>query len=154
MMTNCPADHRAARPRGFTLIEVMIVVAIVAILTAIALPSYRDYIVRGKLVDGTNALANLRARLELYYQDNRTYLTLSKDIVSPCDSIPAAGTFSVTCTQATATAYFLTAQGSGVTQDFVYTTDTKDTQVTASLPTRWGTAAPYKCWITRKGDSC
>ncbi len=63
------------RPRGFTLIELMITVAIVAILAAIALPSYRDYILRGQVVDATNGLAGMRADMERFFQDNRTYAT-------------------------------------------------------------------------------
>ena len=65
-----PVPTRAA---GFTLIEVMIVVAIVAILTAIALPSYKDYIRRGRLPEAFNALADYRTKMEQYYQDNRNY---------------------------------------------------------------------------------
>ena len=64
-----------ARPcaRGFTLIEVMIVVAIVAVLAAIALPNYADYVKRGKIIEATSALSDLRTRYEQYYLDNRTY---------------------------------------------------------------------------------
>jgi type IV pilus assembly protein PilE len=150
----CPDDERAAARSGFTLIEVMIVVAIVAILAAIALPSYRDYIVRGKLVEGTRALAGLRARMEQYHQDNRTYLTVSAAIVSPCAANTTAGTFALACPMLSPTAYQLAATGSGVTNGFVFTTDTQGNQATLRVPSGWGTAAPYACWVTRKGDSC
>jgi len=81
-----PVKCLTARQSGFTLIEVMIAVAIVGILIAIALPSYRNYVIRGKLVAGTNALANMRAQMEQYYQDNRTYATVS---ARPENSTPA-----------------------------------------------------------------
>ena len=56
--------HRAFRAEGFTLLELMIAVAIVAILAAIALPSYSDYIKRAKLVEAQNALADFRVKME------------------------------------------------------------------------------------------
>jgi|SRR5690606_5906911 len=59
--------------RGFTLIEVMIVVAIVGILAAIAYPSYTDYIRRGQIPEGLGELSSARVRMEQYYQDNRNF---------------------------------------------------------------------------------
>jgi len=140
---------------GFTLIEVMIVVAIVAILAAIALPAYNDYVIRGKLVPATNALAALRAQMEQYYQDNRTYLSVSSSIVSPCASSTTAGTFTLTCSTLTATTYIATATGSGVTAGAAYTVNEKNAMVTTGLPTAWG-AVPSSnaCWLMRRGETC
>ena len=76
-MNGCPffssRQRRSMRARGFTLIELMIAVAIVAILVAVALPSYRDHILRGQLADARNLLSSTAARLEQFYQDNRNY---------------------------------------------------------------------------------
>ncbi len=156
-----PAGRRASR--GFTLIEVMIVVAIVAILAAVALPSYRDYILRGQLVDATNLLAAGRANMERYFQDNRTYAAVGT-IYPPCDAnIPVAqrtqGAFVLSCTAANGdepdgTTYRLRATGSGTTASFVYTVnqfDVKSTTIAASAPWPAGT---YSCWIMKKGQSC
>ena len=64
----------APRPmRGFTLIEVLITVAIVAILAAVALPSYTDYVTRSKLVEATSSLTDMRVRLDQYFLDSRQY---------------------------------------------------------------------------------
>jgi type IV pilus assembly protein PilE len=61
--------------RGFTIIEVMITVAIIAILAAVALPSYNEYVVRSKFAEATGNLADLRVKMEQYYMDNRRYST-------------------------------------------------------------------------------
>jgi len=58
---------------GFTLIELMVVVAIVAILAAVALPAYNDYVTRSKLTDAVTGLSDFRVRMEQFYQDNRRY---------------------------------------------------------------------------------
>ena len=60
---------------GFTLIEFLIVVALVGFLLTIALPSYQDYVRRGKIGEATSELAAFRARQEQYFQDNRTYVS-------------------------------------------------------------------------------
>ena len=59
--------------KGFTLIELVIVVAIVAILTLIAVPSYRSYLLRSHRVEASAALLALSAAQEKFYLQNNTY---------------------------------------------------------------------------------
>ena len=149
---------------GFTLIELMIAVAIVGILVAVAMPAYKNYVIRGKLVAGTNALATMRAQMEQYYQDNRTYATVSApSIVTPCVaaavSSGASNSFNVNCYTAsdvpTATTYTLRATGTGTVAGAVYTIDQTGAMTTVAFPTAWGSVpASNACWIMRKGDSC
>jgi len=61
--------------QGFTLIELMITVAIIAILAAIAVPNYTDYITRSKFSEAHGQLGDLRVKMEQYYMDNRRYST-------------------------------------------------------------------------------
>ncbi|MEF9965164.1 MAG: type IV pilin protein [Comamonas sp.] len=65
--------------RGFTLIELMIVVAVVGILTAIALPSYNEYILRGHRAEGRAALLQTAQWMERAATANGTYPTSLPD---------------------------------------------------------------------------
>lgn len=58
------------KTRGFTLIELMIVIAIIGVLAAIAIPTYRDFIVRSKVTEGLVALSPYKVRLAEYVLDN------------------------------------------------------------------------------------
>ena len=74
------------RHSGFTLIEVMITIAIVAILAAVALPNYSAYITRGKIAEATSALLAMRTKMEQYWQDNRTYDSPGAGVPAPSPS--------------------------------------------------------------------
>lgn len=136
------------RPSGFTLIELMIVVAVIAILAAIAVPSYSDYVKRGKIPEATTALASFRSQMEQSYQDNRVYG------VSSCAITMAAGkNFNYTCALGTDQDFIATATGTGPMLNFTYTIDQLGKTQTTSVPAGWGTA-PINCWVTGKGGVC
>jgi len=149
-----PFRDRTSCARGFTLIELMITVAIVGILATIAYPSYSDYVLRGRLVDATNTLAATSARMEQYFQDNRTYAAVGT-FTPPCSTVQTVGTFSVSCTGTgsalSATLYTIVARGSGSTNGFVFTVDQNGTRMTTGVKSGWGTP-PYTCWLTKKGS--
>jgi len=69
------AGQALTRAAGFTLIELMISVAVIAILAAIALPAYQTYIRKSRRAEAKTALLDLAAREERYYTVNNTYTT-------------------------------------------------------------------------------
>jgi Tfp pilus assembly protein PilE len=129
----------------------MITVAIIGILSAIALPAYRDYVLRGQIVDATNALSSLRANMERHFQDNRQYTTQGT-FTSPCDATNIVGSFTVSCTS-TASTFTAQAVGSNATVGFTYTVNQQNTQATPALGAGWGGSCAT-IWITKRGQAC
>ncbi|MEO8739798.1 MAG: type IV pilin protein [Casimicrobiaceae bacterium] len=136
--------------RGFTLLEVMIVVAIVAILAAIALPNYADYVKRGKIIEATSGLSDMRTRFEQWYLDNRTYAGGCGAFGGTVQATVHA--FTITCAAA-ANTYTATATGNAAEgmSGFVYTIDQANVHATSG--TYWG-PTNATCWVTRKDGSC
>jgi type IV pilus assembly protein PilE len=156
-----PSPRR--RASGFTLIEVMIVVAIIGILAAVALPAYNDYVRRGQLPEAFTELSGYRGRMEQYYQDNRNYGT-----AAACAPNATAGSwntftpvppgrFTYGCATSNVTAggaqaYTITATGaSGQAIGHVYTIDQEGRRATTTF--KGATVTGMTCWLT-KAASC
>jgi type IV pilus assembly protein PilE len=129
----------ARRDFGFSLIELMVAIAVVAILLSIGIPSYREYLRRGAIEDVTAELGAGRVVAEQYFLDNHTY------VGAPCPG--ATDAFSLACDFDVAE-YTMTATGVDAMLGFVYTIDETGTRTTAGP---WGSG---QCWIARKGDTC
>ena len=141
------------RQRGFTLIELMMVVAIAAILAAVALPMYRTYVMRSRIIDGTSKLSDFRVRMEQYFMDNRTYANGGAcGVPNPPDTGDAA--FTIACSGATATAYTVKATGkaSKGMSGFEYQIIQTGAKKTNAVPSGWTAAAD--CWTTNKSGEC
>ena len=142
---------------GFTLIEVMIVCAIVGVLAAIALPSYWKYVQRSKIIQATTGLSDLRQRMEQKFLDSRTY----DDTATPkCSDIAATlsakiTAFTLTCDAPTVSTYKVHANGiAGTGMDGAdYWVDQTGAQQTDVAPPGYS-GAPATCWITRSDGSC
>ena len=136
---------------GFTLVELMIVVAIVGILAIVAVPGYTNYTMRGKIPQATSTLAAKRVQMEQFFQDNRTYVA-----GTACNNDTTSSQyFTFSCTGVTATAYTIQAVGTGSMAGFTYTIDQNNTKQTTAAPSGWAAAAmPTNCWITKQGGAC
>ena len=137
---------------GFSLVELMIALAVAAIIAAFAIPSYQNHLQRSYLPEASSGLQLSALRLEQYYQDQRSYLGGSGCGVA----LPAARHFTFSCTAAAdGQSFLLTA--TGVAQDrmrgFAFTLDQQGNARTTSLPEGWGTV-PQPCWITKRGSGC
>ncbi|NOS98855.1 MAG: prepilin-type N-terminal cleavage/methylation domain-containing protein [Methylotenera sp.] len=132
--------------KGFSLIEIMVVVAITGILASIAIPSYTDYVKKGKAAEAPANLADLRVKMEQYYQDNRTY------VGGTCAPTSGDKYFTYTCSvAASATAYTLQAAGkSAENMDTFNYTVNQDNAKTS----KYDGGATVNCWVTSKTGTC
>ncbi|MDD2893423.1 MAG: type IV pilin protein [Halothiobacillaceae bacterium] len=137
---------------GFTLIELMVVVVVIGILASVAIPAYQDYVIRGKLPEGTSGLADARVKMEQYFQDNLKYGDAG-GTTCPAAVATSSTYFTYSCSTPATDKYTITATGKGALVGFVYTINESNIKKTTGLKAGWG-STPANCWITTKGGSC
>jgi len=153
MLRRISSSLPSPRTLGFTLIELMIVVAVVAILSAIALPAYVYYIQRSRIPEATAALAAKQVAMEQLFQDSRSYYAPNTSTCST-SGMASSNYFSYAFSTCTTSTYVLSATGNTGSNmaGFTFTIDQSGNRATTSVPTGWATSTT--CWVTAKGGRC
>ncbi len=136
---------------GFTLMEVMIVVAIIAILAAIGVPSYQDSVRRSALQDGFARLGDLRIKLEQFYDSNRNYGTgaCGNDGGTQRVVFSASDQFTYGCRLLNGgQGYLITATGMNNAGGHVFTLDVDNVRTTLLFK---NLAVNQPCWLVKRG---
>lgn len=137
--------------RGFTLIELMIVVAIVGIIAAVAVPNYIEYVRRGNVTDMTSALSDAKLRVEQRYADSRTYdnaFCSSPTAVVIVDT----GNHRISCLSdgVTNQTFVITGVGKASIAGFIYNVNETGIKNSTLGPT-WGSLVVPGRWVAKKG---
>ncbi len=111
------------RARGFTLIELMVVIAIVAVLSTIAVSSYRTYVLRASRTEGRMALLAIQVAQEKFFLQNNAYAQDIATVIAPppgglginldAAGVTSGGNYTISFAAATATTYRLQADATG-----------------------------------------
>lgn len=146
------------RTLGFTLLELMITVAIVGILAAIALPSYNYFVTRSRIIEGTTALGDMRSQMEKWFMDNRSYLDPTS---GACAADPWITNYNGVASNkfqlkkgvggCSAAAYEIQADGVGPMSGFSYSINQTNTKQTLATP--WGKTSG-NCFVDKKDGTC
>ncbi len=140
--------HQAA----FSLLELMIVVAIIGIIVAVALPNYSDHVTRSKITEATSQLGVKQTVMEQYFQDNRTYVAAPACTADTTTS----KNFDFTCPaeQLSASGFQILATGKDSMLGFSFAITNTGAKSTVTVPSGWSLPSPNNCWVQKRSGSC
>lgn len=131
--------------RGFTLVELMVVVAIIAILSSIAIPSYQDYVRRSRAANALGELSSWGARMEQSYYDNRNYGAGACSIAAP-----TVDKYAMACALTNDGQGFTLTATAQINNEGVYSLSEGNQRGTSVFK---GGSVTKTCWLVR-GDEC
>ncbi|EGU21345.1 MULTISPECIES: type IV pilin protein [Vibrio] len=88
--------YKNKQQKGFTLIELMIVVAIIGVLAAIAVPAYKSYVTKSELATGAATLRSLLTNIDMHYQEKGTYVGMQLADVGASPTMSGLGDIALT----------------------------------------------------------
>lgn len=139
-----------SKQKGFTLIELMIVVAIIGILAAIAIPNYTEYMRRSRMNDAYTHLSTLSLKAEQNFQNNATYIKTGFCVADPGTTDSTSSKyFTFSCKTTSATEYTATATGKSSMTGYTFTIDQDGNKKTTAFVDVAGTK---NCWLNKKTD--
>lgn len=129
------------------MVELLVAVAIIAILTASAMPSYAGYVSRSRIGDALGPLAQYRLQMEQASQDNGNYGLTACAMALPSDT----AYFRFACTVGgNGQTFVATATGQGTMTAYAFAINQTGMQTTSAFPGR--SALPATCWLARASD--
>ena len=136
--------------KGFTLIELMVVVAIVGILVAVALPSYTDYVIRSKRADATGALMAATNAMERWRANNFSYAGATVGTAF-ATNVPSDGSasayYTLSISNLSASTYTITATAVNEQADALGAAETLTINQNGNKT--WTLSGTENCWPTR-----
>jgi type IV pilus assembly protein PilE len=143
-----PRSTQPGGQAGFTLVELLVVVAIITLLAAIGYPSYTEYVTRSNRQAARAVILSVADRQEQYFLDNKAYAATLSDLGYPADTIGVARDGQVTGAGADDVTYTVTiADGGGAGSPTTYTIEAAPQGVQATRDQRCGTL-----WLTHTGQ--
>lgn len=135
---------------GMTLIELMIVVAIVSIIAAVGYPSYQEHVRTSRIGEATAGVSELKMKMQQYYMNNRRYSGFNGGEENCSNMTQMSSDFFDFVCEVEAQTFTIQARGKGAMSGFVYSIDEegKMTSVVSDV------ADHQSCWIKKAGGSC